>query len=210
MPLILPTLLRRTDTTSTLSYTVSIHPAQHELTIELRLTGPQAQGDVHVELPTWAPGAYAFLPFARDLFNLKAIDAASGAPLTVTRKGWQGFEISGGTGNIVLTYTVYAYALEYAELCGLLESDYGILMGTRYLRPPDWNGACSVTYNLPEGWAIHHPSGATRVEGTTTWNYPSYLTLLDSPVVIGRFDPDRPQSQRHSLLSCLYRSRAGI
>ena len=91
-------------------------------------------------------------------------------------------------GTIVLTYTVYAYALEYAELCGLLESDYGILMGTRYLRPPDWNGGCSVTYNLPEGWSIHHPSGATRREGTATWNYPSYLTLLDSPVVIGRFD----------------------
>ena len=183
-----PADVSTTDTTSTLSYTVLIHPAQHELTIELRLTGPHAQGDVHVELPTWAPGAYAFLPFARDLFNLKAIDAASGAPLNITRKGWQGFEISRGTGNIVLTYTVYAYALEYAELCGLLESDYGILMGTRYLRPPDWNGACSVTYKLPEGWAIHHPSGATRREGTATWNYPSYLTLLDSPVVIGRFD----------------------
>src|SRR6202044_2401271 len=59
---------------STLSYTVSIHPAQHELTIELRLTGPQAQGDVQLVVPTWAPGAYAFLPFARDLFNLKAVD----------------------------------------------------------------------------------------------------------------------------------------
>jgi predicted metalloprotease with PDZ domain len=172
---------------SALSYTVSIHPAKHELTIELRLTGPLAVGDVQVELPTWAPGAYAFLPFARDLFNLSASDAASGASLAVTRKGWQGWKISGGTGNLVLTYTVYAYALEYAELCGLLESDYGILMGTRYLRPPDWKGACSVTYNLPEGWAIHHPAGATRVEGTNTWNYPSYLTLLDSPVVIGCF-----------------------
>ena len=174
--------------TPALSYTVAIHPAQHELTIELRLTGPRAVGNVHVELPTWAPGAYAFLPFARDLFNLSAIDAASGASLQVTRKGWQGWEISGGTGNIVLTYNVYAYALEYAELCGLLESDYGVLMGTRYLRPPDWTGPCSVTYNLPQGWEIHHPSGATRVEGTNTWNYPSYLTLLDSPVVIGRFD----------------------
>lgn len=172
---------------STLSYTVSIHPAQHELIIELRLSGPQAQSEVHVELPTWAPGAYAFLPFARDLFNLKAVDGASGAQLPVTRKGWQGFEISGGTGSIVLTYTVYAYALEYAELCGLLESDYGILMGTRYLRPANWTGTCSVAYNLPEGWAIHHPSGATRAAGTTTWNYPSYLTLLDSPIVIGRF-----------------------
>lgn len=172
---------------STLSYTVSIHPAQHELTIELRLTGPQAQGDVQLVVPTWAPGAYAFLPFARDLFNLKAVDNASGAALPVTRKGWQGFEISGGTGNIVLTYTVYGYALEYAELCGLLESDYGILMGTRYLRPPDWRGACTVTYKLPQGWAIHHPAGATRAEGTNTWNYPSYLTLLDSPVVIGCF-----------------------
>ena len=174
--------------TSTLSYSVSIHPAQHELTIELRLSGPQAQDNVLVELPTWAPGAYAFLPFARDLFNFNAIDGASGASLPVTRKGWQGWEISGGTGNIVLTYTVYAYALEYAELCGLLESDFGILMGTRYLRPPEWTGPCSVTYNLAEDWAIHHPSGATRVEGTTTWNYPSYLTLLDSPIVIGHFD----------------------
>jgi predicted metalloprotease with PDZ domain len=174
--------------TSTLAYTVSVRPAQHELTIEMRLSGPEARGDVLVELPTWAPGAYAFLPFARDLFNLSAVDAASGAALTVTRKGWQGFEISGGTGDVVLTYTVYAYALEYAELCGLLDSEYGILMGTRYLRPPNWSGSCTVSYQLPEGWGIHHPSGAERVEASTTWNYPGYLTLLDSPVVVGKFD----------------------
>ena len=180
--------MTREAANSTLSYTVTVHPAQHELTIELRLMGPEAQGDVRVELPTWAPGAYAFLPFARDLFNLSAVDAASGAVLTVRRKGWQGFEISGGTGDVVLTYTVYAYALEYAELCGLLDSDYGILMGSRYLRPPEWNGGCTVSYNLPEGWAIHHPSGAGRVEASTTWSYPSYLALLDSPVVIGKFD----------------------
>ena len=174
--------------TSTLSYTVTVHPAQHELVIEIHLTGPGAHGDVTVELPTWAPGAYAFLPFARDLFNLSAVDAASGAALKVTRKGWQGFEVSGGTGDLVLTYTVYAYALEYAEVCGLLDSEYGILMGTRYLRPPDWNGSCTVTYELPDGWAIHHPSLAERVDASTTWNYPSYLTLLDSPLVIGKFD----------------------
>ena len=173
---------------STLSYTVTIYPARHELVIEMRLLGPAAQGDVLVELPTWVPGAYAFLPFARDLFNLSAVDAASGAALTVTRQGWQGFEISGATAGVVLTYTVYAYALEYAELCGLLDSDYGILIGTRYLRPPDWTGPCTVTYTLPEGWAIHHPSGATRVHGGVTWEYPSHLTLLDSPVVVGQFD----------------------
>lgn len=173
---------------TTLSYQVSFFPEQHELQIEVRLNGRQAVGNVILETPSWAPGAYAFLPFARDLFHLRAVDGASGAALPVTRKGWQGFEISGGTGNILLTYTVYAYALEYAELCGLLESGYGILMGTRYLRPSDWNGTCSVTYNLPKDWEIHHPSGAERVEGTTTWNYPSYLTLLDSPVAVGRFD----------------------
>jgi len=176
------------SSSSTLAYTVTMLPAQHELVIELRLSGPHAHGDVVVELPAWAPGAYAFLPFARDLFNLKAIDGASGAELPVRRKGWQGFEISGGSGGIVLTYTVYAYALEYAELCGLLDSDYGILMGTRYLRPPEWNGICTVTYNLPEEWLIHHPSGASRVGDSTTWSYPSYLTLLDSPVVVGRYD----------------------
>jgi len=180
--------LAKEPSATMLSYEVSVDPEQHELKIEVRLNGRWAVGNVIVETPTWVPGAYAFLPFARDLFNLKAVDVASGTSLPVTRKGWQGFEICSGTGNIALTYCVYAYALEYAELCGLLESDYGILMGTRYLRPPDWNGGCSVTYNLPAGWAIHHPSGATCVEGTTIWNYRSYLTLLDSPVVVGRFD----------------------
>ena len=63
----------------------------------------------------------------------------------------------------------------------------GVLTGARYLFVGDYEGPCQVTYHLPEGWALHHPSGARQVEAFT-WEYPSYLILLDTPVCMGGFD----------------------
>lgn len=173
---------------SQVEYRVRLLPAQHELDITMVLHGPVATGSVALQIPTWVPGDYSFDTYARNLFDLTAEDADTGAPLIVHRDGWQGFRIEGAGGAVRLTYRAYAYATEYGEPCGILDSEYAVLLGTRYLFAPDHLGPCRVQYVLPEGWTrIHHPSGAKALGGNA-WEYPSYEILLDTPVTMGHFD----------------------
>src|SRR6185437_4633650 len=121
------------------------------------------------------------------LSELQARDAGSGRALTISRQGWQAFRIEGGCGAVRVSYRAYAYEPDFSEPCGIVDNDYAVLLGARYLRVPHWTGECRVSYVLPEGWKIHHPSGATQIGSTTTWDYPSYEVLLDTPVILGHF-----------------------
>jgi len=154
----------------------------------MSLEGPVAEGVLRLEVPTWVPGDYSFMKYGRDLFDLNAKDARTGASLPLSRDGWQAFCVEGGHGAVLVSYRAYAYATEFGEPCGLLDSEYGVLLGSRYLHAPGWPGACRVTYDLPASWKAHHPAGAIQVGNTTAWDYPSYEVLLDSPVVMGAFD----------------------
>lgn len=174
--------------TPQVEYTVRLRPEQHELDVTMVLRGPAASGTFSLQIPTWVPGSYSFDIYARDLFNLTATDLASGKTLAVHRDGWQGFRIDGADGELKVSYSAYAYAVEYAEPCGIVATDWAILLGTRYLYAPKHLGPCRVHYQLPEGWsAIHHPSGAQKIDDRT-WDYPSYEILLDTPVAMGTFD----------------------
>jgi len=173
---------------SSVSYRVRLLPAQHEFEVQMSLEGPVAEGALRLEVPTWVPGDYSFMNYGRDLFDLNAKDAGTGGSLPLSRDGWQAFCVEGGHGAVLVSYRAYAYATEFGEPCGLLDSEYGVLLGGRYLHAPGWPGACRVTYDLPPGWKAHHPAGATQVGNTVAWDYPSYEVLLDSPVVLGAFD----------------------
>src|SRR5260370_17777291 len=81
------------ESPSSVSYHVRVLPAQHELEVEMTIEGPAAEGSVRLGLPNWVPGAYAFIQFGRDLFELKAQDPRTGAPLTLSRDRWQSFRI---------------------------------------------------------------------------------------------------------------------
>jgi predicted metalloprotease with PDZ domain len=167
------------------AYSVRVRPSQHELDVELTVN--LAGETVQLATPTWVPGDYGFASYGRDVFDVQARDAATGSDLPVARDGWQGYRIEGRGQAVRVTYTVSAYSTDFGEPCGLVDSDFAVLTGTRYLRLPAWSGPVRVSYELPAGWNMHHPSGAKQV-GETSWEYPSYEILLDTPVVMGRFD----------------------
>jgi predicted metalloprotease with PDZ domain len=166
------------------SLRVVVLPARHELRVAMTVEGPAAaEGVLTIESPTWVPGDYSFQTFGRDVFALEAFDAGTGARLDARRSGWQAYEIAGGTGRVEIQYTAYCTSWDRSEACGILGDTNGVLTGARYLRVP----AYQVEYELPQGWDLHHPSGALKT-GDTTWEYPSYEILLDTPVSIGAFD----------------------
>lgn len=169
------------------TYRVSLRPSQHELAITVQLRGSLAEGEIRLAIPTWVPGDYSFAPQARDLFRVRATCDVTGAELPLRRDGWQGYLVSGGTGSVTVQYSAVAWGDDLSESAGLLDNEWGIVLGARFLRVPDYLGPCEVHYTLPPGWEIHHPSGAERLGEATAWRYPSYEIILDTPVVVGHF-----------------------
>lgn len=178
-----------TTTTNEVEYEVHVDPARHELEIAVSLRGPVARGQIHLEIPTWVPGDYTFMQLARDLGPVSATDVRSGRALRVVRDGWQAFRVEGGDGEVRVEYRTGGYEIEFGEPSGIIDDQYAITLGARYLHCPAHLGVCRVRYHLPEQWAgtLHHPSGAKPLGGDT-WEYPSFEVLLDTPVVMGQFD----------------------
>jgi predicted metalloprotease with PDZ domain len=168
-------------------YRVTVLPERHELAITMAVPPGAAGTPLRLGSPTWVPGDYSFNPYGRDVFDVTATDEESGALLDVARKGWQGYVVQHRDGAVVISHRAYCSSWEFSEACGILGDHAGVLTGARYLFVGDYEGPCQVTYHLPEGWALHHPSGARQVEAFT-WEYPSYLILLDTPVCMGGFD----------------------
>jgi predicted metalloprotease with PDZ domain len=71
-----------------------------------------------------------------------------------------------------------------AELAGLVDDRWALLVASRYPFAPELPSACEVEYRLPEGWPLHHPAGAVQV-GPRTFRYENQAALLDAPVVAG-------------------------
>src|SRR5206468_3370699 len=148
-----------------------------QLEVGLTVSG-LAQGPVRFEMPTWVPGAYGFMKYARDLFEVKAFDAKSGEALPVTREGWSGFRVDGAHGDVRLEYRANSSDASFGELTGLVEHHQAVILGTRYLYAVGQQGRCEVEYALPEGWALHHPAGAKKL-APNRYEYPTYAALLD-------------------------------
>lgn len=175
---------------SIVHYHVTVNPNRHELGVEIHMAGPViTEEHLLLTVPTWVPGNYNFMPFARNIASIAAINNTTGSELQVTREGWQGYRLHTTTNDITIRYVVDACAFEIDEPSGILDSHYAVLLGSRYLYNQQHLGNCFVTYHLPQAWhnKIHHPSGAERI-AKTTWQYPSHEILLNTPIVIGNFN----------------------
>ncbi|MDQ3264740.1 MAG: PDZ domain-containing protein [Myxococcota bacterium] len=168
---------------SSATYRVRVLPESHVLEVQLSLSG-LPPGPIRLQVPTWVPGAYGFMKYGRDLYEMEARNAAG--PLGIAREGWQGFWVDGASGEAEIRYRAYAYDPAWGELTGLVDHEHAVLIGPRYLQAVDHHGPVRVQYQLPAGWAFHHPAGAREVE-PFTYEYPRFSLFTDTPVVAGGF-----------------------
>ena len=165
-------------------YTLEVMPRRHQLKLTLVLDGVP-DGPLRLAVPTWVPGAYAFQRYGRDVLELRAEDADSGEGLHVTREGWSGWRVDGGGPRRRIHAQLNAWDPATAEFAGLVEEDCALLLASRYPFAPELPGAPEVEYLLPDGWPLHHPSGALHL-GAQRFRYDSQAALVDTPVVAGR------------------------
>jgi predicted metalloprotease with PDZ domain len=164
-------------------YTVEVEPHRHQLHLTLELDG-LPPGILHLRVPTWVPGAYAFLRYGRDVLTLDAVDVASGRSLGVTREGWAGWRIEDAPPTVRVKARLNAWDVATGELAGLVDGAWALLLATRYPYAPGHPGPCEVEYRVPEGWPLHHPAGAIEL-GPRLFRYENQAALLDAPVVAG-------------------------
>ena len=173
-----------------INYTVKLHPNKLEMTVSIEIPADiisHDKKDILLELPKWVPGDYDFEPYGRDVFSIQAKNSA-GKNIKVKRKGFNGYLLEANSETVVVTYEASCYEPDLSDAMGLIDSDYAVLMGSRYLFLPDYLGPCTVVYStLNKDWKIHHPSGAERIGVQNKWIYPSFEILLDTPITFGKF-----------------------
>ncbi|MBK6693123.1 MAG: M61 family metallopeptidase [Myxococcales bacterium] len=170
-------------------YRVRVDPQARQLSLSLTLARKE-RGDISLAVPTWVPGAYAFMRYGRDVFDLGAEDVATGEHLRVERDGFSGFRIKDASPEVRVTAKISAADGAWGELVGFVEPGYAVIRASHFPFDVGHDGPCKLSLELPEGWAIHHPGGALRDvgEGTPTFQHRSHESLVDTPVVCGAFD----------------------
>ncbi len=144
-----------------------------------------ADSVVALELPNWAPGAYRITNAWRRVQNLAASDS-SGTALAVTRPDSLTWLVHGGAAR---AFTV-RYAVEpgaTANNRAFLRDQVGLLDGPAtfmHLRGGQ-NLPSHVRFDLPAGWRVG--TGLMATPDSTIFFAPSYDVLIDSPVLLGRF-----------------------
>ncbi|MBI5495428.1 MAG: hypothetical protein HY904_10425 [Deltaproteobacteria bacterium] len=175
------------DDTPRVNYTVTAHPAEHVLDVVVDVDARGMPDPLRVRVPTWVPGAYAFLRYARNLSAMEARDAVTGAVLPLERDGLTAWKVGGGVHRVELRYRVHLYEPAWSELHGYLEQTQAVLLGTSWLQVPEWDGPVSVTYRFPPEWPLHHPYGAVD-RGGARFEYADFHAMMDTPVAAGAFD----------------------
>lgn len=143
-------------------------------------------GEHLLETVSWVPGAYAFMRYGRDLVDVHAEDAQTGAPLDVVREGWTGHRIAKSDTTIRVRFRMVMADVAWGELAGYVSLEHAVVHATRVPHVRALGGAVRVSWVFPEDWAMHHPAGA-RHEDQRSYVYPSFAAWLDLPVVLGAF-----------------------
>ena len=176
------------------TYRITVHPARRQFEGELQLEQVEQRGEaapIDLAVPTWVPGAYGFMRYGRDVFDVRAHETESGAPLRIERRGFGGYRVEASARAVTIRWRASSCDPAWGELAGFIDGAWAVLLATRYLFvPARADEPCRVHYEFPEGFTVHHPVRPLS-EHTGREEYPSFRALLDAPVVAWRGDVTR-------------------
>jgi predicted metalloprotease with PDZ domain len=165
-----------------ISYHVAVQPDQSKIAVDLSVPAPA--GPLSVQIGNWAPGAYVYGDFYKNVHDVTAMDA-KGNTLTVAHPDNNTWSVTApGNGPVKFQYWIPSGGARrfqggadtsYIQISG--PSTYMYVVG----RKPE---ACKVTFQMPTGWPYY--LGLDAVNGEKdTYSAPSYDVLADNPVSAG-------------------------
>ncbi|MCW5939388.1 MAG: M61 family metallopeptidase [Fimbriimonadaceae bacterium] len=159
-----------------ISYRVTPQPETKSL--QVQVTVPSQGPRVQVQVPNWAPGAYALANY-RDQVKEMIATGPDGAVLSVERTDPNTWTVNAAPSQVIFTYSVpFQFNLDVGHYAG--PGVYVYVVG----RIPE---ACRLTLNLPETWRSACGLDET---GANTYAAPNYDVLADNPVTVGKFESD--------------------
>src|SRR5690349_3322149 len=90
----------------TTRYEITFENAVHHQANVTATFADLPQETLEVRMSRSSPGRYAIHEFAKNVFQVKAVDG-KGKPLTVTRPNPYQWNVSGHDGTVVFTYTLF-------------------------------------------------------------------------------------------------------
>ncbi len=183
-----------------LATTATVSQAQEPIEYSVKVDDPlsrlyhvevevPATGEItYVSLPSWTPGHYELMNYARYVRHFEAA-GGDGEPLHWDKSDkdtWRVF--SSGASRVRVSYSFYA---DNVDLSGsLLKDDFGFFNGTNLFVYPEtgYDFEARVRFELPTGWGV-----ATELkEGSAPGTYwaPNYHELVDNPTFVGHFAID--------------------
>jgi len=165
-------------------------PQNHYFEVEMELQNFK-QTELTIKLPVWAPGSYLVREFSKNVNMVKAFDEA-GKELTVAKTSKNAWKISKGKAKKVsVKYEVYAFELSVRT--SFLDLSHGFVSGSGVFCYVDGfkDKAGKLTVHPYSGFnTISTPlqksaEGSSGDSGVTTFDYPNYDVLVDSPLEIG-------------------------
>ncbi|MEJ1356277.1 MAG: peptidase M61 [Candidatus Sedimenticola sp. (ex Thyasira tokunagai)] len=167
-------------------------PKAHLFSVELRVTQPAPEG-VTLFLPAWIPGSYMIRDFAKNIVTLTA--SCEGHEVPVEKRDKQSWQCAPCRGDLVISYTVYAWDLSVRS--AHLDTTHGYFNGTSLFLSVAGRTAqhCSVEILPPEGDAYSDWRVATTLATAAEreplsfgkFSAANYNELIDHPVEMGLF-----------------------
>lgn len=156
-----------------------------EAEITVKFTGVPA-GALRVRMARSSPGRYALHEFAKNVYAVKATNS-TGRELTVTRRSPHEWAVTGHTGVVVFSYTLYADRAD-GTYAGIDETRAHLNIPATFAWSPQMSTRpIEVTFHRPDpSWKI-----ATQLEPTDdaeTFRAPNLQYFMDSPTHLGALD----------------------
>lgn len=156
-----------------------------EAEVSVRFSGVP-DGPLRVRMARSSPGRYALHEFAKNVYAVAAVNSA-GRALTVTRRSPHEWAVTGHTGVVIFSYTLYADRAD-GTYAGIDETRAHLNIPATFAWSPQLaTRPIMVTFHRPDpAWKI-----ATQLQPTNdaeTFRAPNLQYFMDSPTHLGVLD----------------------
>ena len=181
-----------------MDYTVSMDTVGHYLKVQLTYTAEaDAQNELVLVMPRWAPGYYEILDFAKHLTDFEAHDS-KGNVLTWKKEGMNRWRIAlPDDRRAEVSYRIYANRRDVAS--SRVERDIAFVAPNGVFMYVDGEQDHEVTirFQMPQGWQHIATGMRPHADDSTAFTAPDFDVLYDSPLLIGNFYTRRFTHEGH-------------
>lgn len=157
----------------------------HEAEVTATFHGVPAGRPLEVRMSRTSPGRYALHEFAKNVYNVRAVDG-NGRALAITRPDPHQWDVAGHDGTVRVTYTLFGDRVD-GTYAGIDATHAHLNIPATFVWARGLEQApVRVKFDRPEGWRV-----ATQLAPTadsSVYTAPNLQYFMDSPTEVGPFD----------------------